>query len=51
MLLFLLENNKVLSYHGIQLLIPLKPQVANQKEHSLVYHYLINYAMLSKFYW
>ena len=34
MLLFLFENNKVLSYTDIQLLSHLKPRVAYQKEHA-----------------
>ena len=34
MLLFLFENNKVLSYPDIQSLSPLKPQVAYRKEHT-----------------
>ena len=34
MLLFLFENNKVLSYPDIQLLSRLKPQVAYRKEHT-----------------
>ena len=34
MLLFLFENNKVLRYPDIQLLSPLKPQVAYRKEHT-----------------
>ena len=34
MLLFLFENNKVLSYPDIQSLSPLKPQVAYRKEHA-----------------
>ena len=34
MLLFLFENNKVLSYPDIKSLSPLKPQVADRKEHT-----------------
>ena len=34
MLLFLLENTRVLSYPDIQLLSPLKPLVAYRKEHT-----------------
>ena len=34
MLLFLFENNIVLSYTDIQLLSPLKPQVAYRKAHT-----------------
>ena len=49
MLLFLFENNKVLSYPDIQLLSPLEPQVPEKA--YLVYHYLINHEMLCKFYW
>ena len=43
MLLFVFENNKVLSYPNIQLLSPLKPQVAFRKEHSYLGLLLLDY--------
>ena len=39
-MLLLFENVKVLSYHDIQLLSPLKPQVPERT--YLVYYYLIS---------
>ena len=42
MVLFLFENNKVLGYPNIQLLSPMKPQVAYWKEHTwFIITYLI----------